>query len=107
MTTKNMTRMALLAIGGSAAMAGSALAGEAKATKPGKMTCEEFLALDDVSKPKLVYWIEGFNHKGKVEDATFDIETSDRLVPVLIEECHKEPKASFWMKVKKEWKKVF
>ena len=71
------------------------------------MTCEEFLAFDEVTRPKLVYWAEGMNKKGKVEDATFDIETTDTLVPVLIEDCRAAPKDSFWKKVKAEFKKVF
>jgi hypothetical protein len=32
--------------------------------KPAKMTCEEYVMLDDVVKPKVVYWAEGFNKKG-------------------------------------------
>jgi acid stress chaperone HdeA len=37
----------------------------------------------------------------------FDVETTNRLVPVLIEDCKQEPKASFWTKMKVELKKVF
>lgn len=79
----------------------------AKGAKLGKMTCQEFLAIEDVSKPKLVYWAEGYSRKGKPEDAVFDMDTTDRLVPVIVESCQKEPKASFWKKVKAEFKKVF
>ena len=125
-----MRKMMMLAIGLSAVVASSALAVQpndktakveqtakvdkvpaatktAKAANPEKMTCEEFLALEEVLKPKVVYWAEGVNRKGKVEDATFDVETTDRLVPVIIEVCEKEPKASFWKKLKAEFKKVF
>jgi acid stress chaperone HdeA len=79
----------------------------AKGIKPEKLRCEEFLALDDVTRPALVYWAEGVNSKGKPEDAVFDVETTNRLVPVLIEDCKQEPKASFWTKMKVELKKVF
>jgi hypothetical protein len=48
----------------------------------------------------VVYWAEGFNHKGKPKDAIIDIDRTDKLVPVLITECQKTPKASFWQKVK-------
>ncbi len=75
-------------------------------TKPAKMSCEDFIALDDVVKPKVVYWAAGVNRKGKPEDAVVDIEKTDRLVPVLIEECTKTPKQSFWSKVKVEFKKL-
>lgn len=78
----------------------------ATAVKPTKMTCEEFLALDEVSRPKVVYWAEGFDRKGKPE-AVFDVETTDRVVPVVVEACKKAPTESFWKKVKEEFKKVF
>lgn len=81
--------------------------GATKGIKAEKLRCEEFLALDDVTRPALVYWAEGVNSKGKPEDAVFDIQTTNRLVPVLIEDCKQEPKASFWTKMKVELKKVF
>ena len=71
--------------------------------KPTKMTCEEFVSLDDAVKPKIVYWAEGFNRKGKPVDAVVDIDATDRLVPVLVTECQKTPKASFWQKFKKHF----
>jgi len=113
----------LMAIGASVVLANSAQADKSaktdkasktakaekgsKVTKPAKITCEEFLAFDEVARPKLVYWAEGFNQKGKPEDAVFDVETTERLVPVLVEVCRKEPHESFWKKVKEEFKKVF
>jgi len=71
--------------------------------KPAKMTCEEFLMLDDMVKPKVVYWAEGFNRKGKPVDAVVDIDATDKLVPVLVTECQKTPKATFWQKIKKHF----
>jgi hypothetical protein len=69
--------------------------------KPATMTCEEFVALDDVVQPKVVYWNEGFiNNKGKRVDPIFDIEATDQLIPVLITECQKTPKASLKEKLK-------
>jgi hypothetical protein len=71
--------------------------------KPAKMTCEEYVMLDDVVKPKVVYWAEGFNKKGKAEDAVVDIAATDKLVPILVDECQESPKASFWEKIKKHF----
>lgn len=69
--------------------------------KPATMTCEEFVALDDVVQPKVVYWNEGFiNNKGKPVDAVVDIEATDQLIPVLITECQKTPKAVLKEKLK-------
>ena len=93
--------VALAVLGGivlSAAMTSPVLAAT---RKPARMTCEQFVALDDVVRPKVVYWAEGFNHKGKAVDAAVDIDATDKLVPILVTECRKNPKASFWHEVKK------
>jgi hypothetical protein len=71
--------------------------------KPARMTCREYVMLDDVVKPKVVYWAEGFNQKGKEDDAVVDIAATDKLVPVLVDECQETPKASFWEKIKKHF----
>ena len=69
--------------------------------KPAKMTCEEFIALDDVQKPKVVYWAEGFSKKGKPVDSVVDLDETDRLIPILVTECKKTPKLTLWQKLKK------
>lgn len=79
----------------------------AKAANPSKMTCREFLEFDEVTRPQIVYWSEGYTKKGKPEDAVIDIDTTNRLVPVVVADCTNEPTASFWSKVKMEFKKVF
>jgi hypothetical protein len=71
--------------------------------KPAKMTCREYVMLDDIVKPKVVYWAEGFNQKGKEDDAVVDIAATDKLVPILVDECQETPKASFWEKIKKHF----
>lgn len=79
------------------------MAGPASATKvdPETMTCEQFLALDDVVKPKVVYWAEGNTKHGRPKVSEVDIDETDQLVPVLITECQAAPKLSFWQKLKK------
>jgi len=78
-----------------------------KAVKPAKMTCEEFLEFDEVSRPQIIFLSEGLNRKGKAEDAVIDIDRTNRLVPILVEDCTKQPKASYWTMLKAELKKVF
>jgi predicted nuclease of restriction endonuclease-like (RecB) superfamily len=73
----------------------------ATAPKPAKMRCDEFVALEDVARPKVVYWAEGFNKDGGATDSLVDIAETDRLVPVLVQECTDEPKLTFWQKLKK------
>ena len=69
-------------------------------------TCEDFLAVDDTFKPKVVYWATPLAKGGKPEASVVDIEGTESVVPIVIEECQKSPKASFWQKLKAEWKKV-
>ncbi len=79
----------------------------AKAIKPMEMTCEEFLSYDEVTRPQIVFLSEGLNGEGKPNDAVFDIEQTNTLVPVLVEDCQREPKTSYWQKMKNEFKKTF
>ena len=86
----------------SAALAATPAAPAAAAMKrPAKMTCEEFVALDDVQKPKVVYWAEGFSKKGKPVDSVVDLDETDRLIPILVTECKQTPKLTLWQKIKK------
>ncbi len=73
----------------------------AAAQKISKYTCEEFLQIDDLVKPKLVYFAEGFNKKGKLDGDVFETETTDHYYPILIEECGKTPKANLLKTIKK------
>jgi len=59
--------------------------------RPTTMTCKEFLALDEEVKPKVVYWVEGFDKKGKPDQVIFDIASIDHYYPVLVEECTASP----------------
>jgi len=69
---------------------------------PTRMTCEPFVALDDVAKPNIVYWAEGFNTKdGGPTGAVVDIAETDRLVPVIVTECEEAPRLTLWQKVEK------
>lgn len=84
-----------------ASPAAATTAANAAMKKPAKMTCEEFIALDDVQKPKVVYWAEGFSKKGKPVDSVVDLDETDRLIPILVTECKETPKLTLWQKIKK------
>jgi acid stress chaperone HdeA len=79
----------------------------AKAIKPMELTCREFLSYDEVTRPQIVYWSEGMNRNGKPQDAVIDVERINSLVPVLVDDCRKEPQTSYWKKMKEEFKRVF
>jgi acid stress chaperone HdeA len=103
-------RMNRLVMGGVVAaslMAGATFTFAESGSKPlGKMTCEDFLAMDDTMKPKVVYWAVAYGKGGKPEAAVLDVEGTEKITPVLIEDCKAAPKESFWKKVKGELKKL-
>jgi hypothetical protein len=68
--------------------------------KPAKLTCEDFVMLDDVIKPKVAYWTEGFNQHGKLVDDVLDVDETDKLIPILVTECQKTPKTALKEKLK-------
>ena len=77
------------------------------AKKPlGKMTCEDFIGLEENFKPKLVYWAVAYGQGGKPESAGVNVAGIEKMIPVLIDGCKKAPKESFWEKVKAEVKKL-
>jgi acid stress chaperone HdeA len=95
--------VATLVAGSTGAMAAQSSA----VNKPlGKMTCEDFIALDDNFKPKMVYWAVAYGQGGKPESAGVNVEGTEKIIATLGEACKKAPKESFWEKVKAEVKKL-
>jgi len=72
----------------------------------GKMTCEDFLGIEDSFKPKVVYWAVARSQSGKPESAGVNVAGIEKIIPVIGEACKKAPKESFWEKVKAEVKKL-
>ncbi|MHB8283075.1 MAG: HdeA/HdeB family chaperone [Caulobacteraceae bacterium] len=76
-----------------------ALAGAGSSTTaaphPNTMTCRDFLSLDDVTRPRIVHWAKGVKHKGRPEDAVIDVGATNRLAPIIVQQCKVTPKASF------------
>jgi hypothetical protein len=68
--------------------------------QPSKMTCQDFVALDEVARPKAFYWADGYSRYGLSDDAIIDFDENDRLVPVILEECTKTPKVALVSKIK-------
>ena len=99
-----MTKQLLLALVGVVACSGISATSLA-ANRTTKTTCEEFIQLDEISRPKLVYWLDGFDRKGDAIE-TVDFDQNDRLVPVLVEECTKNPKHLLAKKIKAVQKKT-
>jgi acid stress chaperone HdeA len=71
-----------------------------------KMTCEEFVMLDEAIRPKVVYYGVAYARGGKPEDAVYDINGTEKITPI-INECRKGPKASYWQKPEANVKIIF
>jgi acid stress chaperone HdeA len=81
-------------------LSASCLADSNKEMKPGKMTCQDFIVMDDAYKPQMVYWMDGYNNKGKLQPEDVVLVGQDETVAALVEECKMTPKKSFAQKVK-------
>jgi acid stress chaperone HdeA len=68
--------------------------------------CADFLSVDDQFKPKVVYSATAFAKSGRPAASVVDIEGTEKVIPRLIDDCTKDPRASFWQKLKDEWVKV-
>ncbi len=85
----------------------SATSVQADAKKPmSKWTCDEFLAVDGEFQPKVIYWSSAQSKGGKPGGTAVDIEGTEKVVPMVIDDCKKAPQESFWGKLKGAWKKV-
>ena len=70
----------------------------------GKLTCADVVGVDDVIKPQYVIAAVAYTKGGKAKNAIIEVVDTDTLVPVLVEECQKAPKESFWAKLKSKLK---
>jgi acid stress chaperone HdeA len=83
-------------------------AGAAADTKKpiAKWTCADFIGVEDTLKPKLIYWATAQAKADKPEVATINIEGTEKVIPIVIEDCKKAPQDSFWQKLEAGWKRV-
>jgi acid stress chaperone HdeA len=70
----------------------------------GKVTCEDFIGIDDIIKPQYIIAAAAHTKGGKAKNVIIEVIDTETLVPVLIEECQKAPKESFWAKLKSKLK---
>ncbi len=66
-------------------------------------TCEEFLAVEGDFQPKIVYWATAKTKSGK-PGSVVDIEGTEKVVPMIIDDCKKTPSDSFMAKLKSAWR---
>ncbi len=72
-----------------------------------KWTCEEFVAIGEEFKPKAIYWASAHARGGKKHKSNIlNIEGTEKVIPIVIDECTQQPKATFWDKLNTAWHKV-
>ncbi len=101
-----MIKPVTVVLGAGLMLCAGASSAATKTFHPSRMSCQEFLSLDQVQQPKIIYWTEGANHKGTSKNAVIDIDTVDNLVPVVVEQCKSSPRASLWSKIDSSWHKL-
>jgi acid stress chaperone HdeA len=68
-------------------------------------TCEEFLAVEGDFQPKVIYWATAKAKSGK-PSSIVDIEGTEKVVPLIIDNCKKTPSSSFMAKLRDAWRAV-
>jgi acid stress chaperone HdeA len=82
-----------------AGTAGVARAAEHKIT-PAKMTCADFVQVDEAYKPALVYWVAGVDELGVTGTETTVVDTMQPIGAAVTEACQKDPQSGFMTKVR-------
>jgi acid stress chaperone HdeA len=100
-----MKTLVRLSVAAGLLISASAASAATKPVQPSRMTCQEFLSLDQVQQPKIIYWTQGANPKGGSKGVV-DIATVDSLIPVVVEQCKSSPRASLWSKIDSSWHKL-
>jgi acid stress chaperone HdeA len=67
---------------------------------PAKMTCADFVQVDEAYKPALVYWVAGVDKLGVTGTETTVVDTMQPVVATVGEACQKDPQAKFMSKVR-------
>jgi len=75
-------------------------AGTGKKVDPTKMTCEEFVALGQDAKPRVVAWLDGYSEAGKATKEEVAVLPVSSDVAVVVATCTETPKQSLWDKIR-------
>lgn len=89
---------AIVAITGTVALA-------AEFQKPvTQWTCAEFLSIDDEFRATVVH--SAMDYAKSAQTPVADIKGIEKVTPRIIHECTRAPRATFWTRLKDEWKKI-
>ena len=89
----------ILLVIASLAVAQAASAQETKVS-PAKMTCADYVSVDEVYRPALVYWVAGVDKLGVKETDTMVVDTAHPVAETVAQACTKDPQTPFVSKVR-------
>lgn len=100
----------ILAVGTAALLTmGAAFNASAKSKAPskpiGKVTCQDFLVVENNVQPYIVAMAVGYNQKGQAVDEAVDVAEVDTMTPMVVQYCKGNPKATVVSGVQKNMKK--
>lgn len=90
------------------ALASAPLLGNAQPTNPlpkkpiAQTSCKEYLEMDEVIKPKFIFYTAGYAYRGKSVSPTLDVVGVDKMKPVIDDYCRVHLTASAYQKVMDE-----
>ncbi|WP_109481249.1 HdeA/HdeB family chaperone [Paraburkholderia sp. C35] len=67
---------------------------------PAKMTCADYVSVDEVYRPALVYWVAGVDKLGVKETDTMVVDTAHPVSETVAQACEKDPQTPFKSKVR-------
>jgi acid stress chaperone HdeA len=79
---------------------GVARAAQEQKIAPAKMTCADFVQVDEAYKPALVYWVAGVDKLGVTGTETTIVDTAEPVGATVTEACRKDPDTKFMSKVR-------
>ncbi|MFM0201853.1 HdeA/HdeB family chaperone [Paraburkholderia fungorum] len=80
--------------------AAQAASAQEKKVSPVKMTCADYVAVDEMYRPALIYWVAGVDKLGIKETDTIVVDTAHPVSETVAQACTEDPQASFVSKVR-------
>lgn len=80
--------------------AAQAASAQDKKISPAKMTCADYIAVDEAYRPTLIYWVAGVDKLGIKETDTLVVDTAHPVGETVAQACALDPHASFVSKVR-------
>lgn len=90
-----------------AALVPAVAAHAAPAAKPAeRITCHEFVTLDDQFKPQTISYLIGYNKAKHPDQETIDISGVERIVSIVTESCKAKPEETLSQRIRALWNKL-